>query len=188
MVTFKCSSCCLCSDLCERGQNQFRTPGQATFCTKCEAGAGFVCCIVFGTKSFAHFLQHFKRGVYPCALLFCCFIFILSVATFLLFWAQLMVQKVNWALAELRSCQLPTTKEVADPAQSFSPACCSSDRERRVWHITATSSAHKICLIKIFVKICKLFCFVGSLATSSNSDSAQVGRLLILCHISVLSK
>lgn len=99
------------------------------------------CCIVFVTKTFAHFLQHCCWGstgqqgrqradlslwTYPFALLFCCcFIFTLSGATFLLFWAQLMVQKVNWREASPAqatcSCRLPTTQkeEGADRAKSF---------------------------------------------------------------------
>lgn len=152
MVTFKCSSW-LCklqgkAEIYARaGQisatlRQFRAGSSSSSSNSSRKVRMALneCRIVFVTKTFAHFLQHcwgstgqqgrqradLSLWTYPFALLFCCcFIFTLSGATFLLFWAQLMVQKVNWREASPAqatcSCRLPTTQkeEVADRAKSF---------------------------------------------------------------------
>lgn len=108
-----------------------------------------------------------------------CFIILLLLhfyiigATFLLFWAQLMVQKVNWRdqAQSSCSCRLPTTQkeEVADRAKSFGSVPVAVGAATVAAAAAAASFPHKICLIKIFVKISKLFCCVGSLEMSSNS-------------------
>lgn len=94
-----------------------------------------------------------------------------------------MVQKVNLGTPTQStcSCRLPTTQkeEVADRAKSFGSvpvAVAVAPRTGANYSsnssaAAATSFPHKICLIKIFVKISKLFCCVGSLEMSSNSVS-----------------
>lgn len=87
-----------------------------------------------------------------------------------------MVQKVNLGTPTQStcSCRLPTTQkeEVADRAKSFGsvPVAVAvaprtganySSNSSNSSAAAATSFPHKICLIKIFVKISKLFCCVA---------------------------
>lgn len=142
------------TDLCEN----LPKIGGSTFC---GAAVGICCIVVVLRKTFAHFLHSIssrerERGRIAERELVLYYYF---VASFLYYrWQVFCYFGHNlWCKKWKRSCscQLPTTKEVADRAKTFSGA------RRALWR--TASFPHKICLIKIFVKICKLFCSAGSL-------------------------
>jgi len=155
-----------CRDLCQVDKISYgflHLQGQA------EAAFG-ACRIVFGTKTFAHFLQY--KHILGRRLGDISFCFIILLLHFYIIGGNFsaILGTTYGAKSELDgSVELlvPTSYYEGSrrPCEKFiflflSFRCCCT--ERGTAHYSNFLS-HKICLIKIFVKISKLFCCVGSL-------------------------